>query len=104
MLSSSHQQQSHDEVQEGGEPVENDESAGEGARRRRGDKEDSERPCWLTFSNNVFDIVAEKQRTASFTQSLKSAEVESAGLGKKATVPAGCEELEDLDGTQPEAQ
>jgi hypothetical protein len=104
VLSSSQQQQSHDEAQEGGEPLENDESGGEGARRRRGAKEEGERPCWLTFSNNVFDIVAEKQRTASFTQSLKSAEMESAGLAKRAAAPAGRGEPEDLEEEQPEAQ
>lgn len=46
---------------------------------------------WLTFNNNVFDIVAkkesrEKQRTTSFTQSLKSCELQSSGLLKEATI------------------
>lgn len=48
--------------------------------------------------------MAEKQRTASFTQSLKSAEMESAGAGKELAVPASGEEPSDLTGTQQAAQ
>lgn len=48
----------------------------------------SEQP-WLTFNNNVFDIVAQRElkdkpRITSLTQSLKSCELQSSGFAKDA--------------------
>lgn len=51
----------------------------------------------------MFDVVAEKQQTASFTQSLKSAEMESAGLGKEPAVLEGGEQPQLLEESQQEA-